>query len=150
MIQRIQTLYLLLSTLLVATLFFVPLADLTGKDGLLYQFTLAGLVSGSSMAHSKLPQLVLAGLVVGFCILSILLYRNRGLQIKVAYFTIFLLVGLLSLLFFSLLKSSEAIGASYSLKIFFTFPAIAVILVYMAIRGMVKDDNLVKSIDRIR
>jgi hypothetical protein len=44
----------------------------------------------------------------------------------------------------------NTLGGEYSLKVFSSFPLVSAVLVYLAIRGIVKDENLVKSIDRIR
>ncbi len=154
MLQRIQTLYLLIADLLVVALFFVPFAEIPGKEGSLYQFDLSGVISrgtaGSPMMHSSWPVLILACLILILINLTILQFKNRMRQMKLSYFTIVLLIGLTALIYYYVWKSSNLMGSSYSLKIFFTFPLIASVFVYFAIRGIAKDELLVKSIDRIR
>ena len=154
MIQRIQTLYLLIADLLIAILFFVPLAEIAGKDGHLYLLNAAGLQSegaaGGANLISSWPLQILIGMLMLGLILVIFLFKDRVRQIKISYVAIVLQLILTGLICFYAWTGSNQIGGTFSLKIFFTFPLIAAVVVYLAVRGMVKDENLVKSIDRIR
>ena len=154
MIQRIQTLYLFIADLLVAMLFFVPFAEMSGKGGSLYRFDVSGVISegaaGGEIMQRSWPVLILTCLILILLNLIIFQFKKRVRQMKLSYFTIFLLIGLTALIYFYVWKSNDLMGGSYSLKIFFTFPLIASVFVYLAIRGIAKDELLVKSIDRIR
>ena len=154
MIQRIQTLYLLIADLLIAILFFVPFAEIAGKDGGLYLLNVAGLqAEGTSLGAFQLktwPLQILMVMILLGLILIIFQYRNRVWQIKLSYAAILLQIILSTLIGFYAWSGSTLAGGTFSLKIFFTFPLLAAVIVFLAIRGMVKDENLVKSIDRIR
>ena len=154
MIQRIQTLYLFIADLLVAILFFVPFAEISGKEGSLYRFDVLGVIcegaTGGAIMQLSWPVLLLACLILILLNLTIFQFKKRVRQMKLSYFTIFLLIGLTALIYFYVWKSSSLMGGSYSLTIFFIFPLIASVFVYLAIRGIAKDELLVKSIDRIR
>jgi hypothetical protein len=154
MIQRIQTLYLLIADLLIATLFFVPFAEMSGNQGRLFLFNLSGIISegaaNGNISQKSWPLFILACLILVFLSYIIFLYKNRMRQKRFAYLAIFLLIGFTASIYFSVWKCSNLLGGNYSIKIYFTFPLIAAVFVYLAIRGIARDEQLVKSIDRIR
>jgi hypothetical protein len=55
-----------------------------------------------------------------------------------------------ALLYYYTWSSSHLTGGDMQARLFAEFPTIALILVFLAILGIRKDENLVKSIDRIR
>ncbi len=73
--------------------------------------------------------------------ITIFLFKNRKLQIKITYFLIFINFLLFAALYFS--NSPNNLSA-------ILIPAIAIASAYMAIRYIKKDDALVRSADRIR
>ena len=151
MIQRIQTLYLLIAVLLLAMLFFVPLAELADKNGALYQFSVFGIVqegASNGLVQRCWPVFILVCLVLIILNLIILNFKRRTTQIKLSYVVIFLMICLTGLVYFYV--SSNNLGGTYAFKLYASFPLEAAIFVFLAIRGIVKDENLVKSIDRIR
>ncbi len=147
MIQRIQTVYLLISAVLVALLFVLPFAEIA-KDGSIYLFNfkgilLDGVLKENGLAISALISIILA--LHGFAILS---FKNRIRQLRVTVFTILLMIGLFGLFFFFTYYSFS--GSEISYKISMVFPLVAAILDYLAIRAIGKDEALIRSIDRIR
>ncbi len=153
MIQRIQTLYLILADLLLASLLFLPLAELTDKSGTFYHLNASGVFKDGVegvFVQNNWPILGLISLILATIIFTIFQFRNRSLQIKLGYINILLLIGLMVLIYFFAWNSSNALGGSYALKLQTSFPLVAAVFTYLAIRGIVKDENLVKSIDRIR
>jgi hypothetical protein len=154
MIQRIQTLYLLIAALLVASLFVVPFAELTGKDGAQYLFNISGITvnssNGSAILDSTWPVLVLVCLSLIILVISIFLFKNRITQIRVSYINISFLFGLKALMYYYTWSGNNLPAGGLHSKIYSTLPLIAAILVFIAIRNIRKDENLVKSIDRIR
>ena len=154
MIQRIQTLYLLIADLLIAMLFILPFAELSGKEGKVFEFHLTGLVAGNAgnlgIELNTWPLLAITSLIFGVIVLVIFQYKNRPLQIKLTYLTTILLLGLTGLLYFYVLKVNTISGGTYSFGLASTFPLIASVCVWLASRGIMKDEKLVRSIDRIR
>ncbi len=154
MIQRIQTLYLLLADLLIASLFFFPIAEFIGKDKNMYWLYLSGLKSTDSLEVEKTQEfwlvLLLSSVILLMINLIIFQYRNRKRQLIFSNLTVMLLLGLTSMMYFDIWKIRGLLGGSYSMQPTFTFPLIAMILIYLAMRGIKKDEDLVKSIDRIR
>jgi hypothetical protein len=121
MIQRIQTLYFFLVFCLMMVLLFVP-------------FTV-----------SLLSNIEASGIAL-LAIIAIFLFKNRKLQIWFGY--IILLVILLDYVLFFVFSFNPAIFASGILT--FLIPFIAGVLDFLAIRGIKKDEKLVRSADRLR
>ena len=88
-------------------------------------------------------------LVVGFVALgTIFLYRKRMLQIRLTLFSIILLVGYYATLvtFVLMLKGENSFAPSWTLCL----PLVAIVLNWLAIRAIGKDEMLVKAYERLR
>jgi hypothetical protein len=81
---------------------------------------------------------------------TIFQYKNRKRQIRLSYLCIVSLLVLKALLYYYTWNSSHLTGGDLQARLYAEFPTIAAILVFLAILGIRKDENLVKSIDRIR
>ncbi|TKG94371.1 DUF4293 family protein [Puteibacter caeruleilacunae] len=154
MIQRIQSAYLLISLILVAILFAFPLIDFVGNDGVIYFLDFAGFYkvasSGNELLYSGWPVASLIGIICVLHLAILFLYKKRILQMRMTVFSIMLLLGYFGLSFYLATKYAGLIEGSYSFKVSFIFPLIAIILDYLAIRAIGKDEALIRSIDRIR
>jgi hypothetical protein len=155
-IQRIQTVYLIIAGILVLILFFVPFAWIAGKDGTFYQLDINGILSGgirrNDIIYNVLPLITICAvsLSLSLILLTIFLFKNRILQIRLSSATIFVLLGLGGLIYYYVRSSAKLTSGSYSFNIYILFPVIAGIMIYLAIRAIRKDELLVRSIDRIR
>ncbi|MBL7968092.1 MAG: DUF4293 domain-containing protein [Prolixibacteraceae bacterium] len=147
MIQRIQTLYLLVSAILIAFLFALPFAEIA-KDGAIYLFDFKGISLNGAVTENGIAISILIGLVLAIHGFAILSCKNRIRQMRVIVFTILLMLGLFGMFFFFTYYSFS--GAQISFKISMVFPLVAIILDYLAIRAIGKDEALIRSIDRIR
>jgi hypothetical protein len=147
MIQRIQTVYILLAGILAATLFKLKLADLS-VNGELMQFFAKGIFKGEEVVFDGLPILLFVGLITLLHLAVIFLFKKRVLQIRMLVFTIILLLGLFGMFFYFTYAGFE--GAKVAFKIPVAFPLIAVILDWLAVRAIGKDEALIRSLNRIR
>lgn len=147
MIQRIQTVYVLMAAIITALLFNFDFAELA-VNGELYVFDATGILHGEEVVFDGLPVMGFIGLIILLHIAVIFMYKNRIRQIRVLAFTIILLLGLIGVMFYFLHAGFENPEVAY--KIPLTFPLIAAILDYLAIRAIGKDEALVRSLDRIR
>ncbi|MDR3340142.1 MAG: DUF4293 domain-containing protein [Candidatus Symbiothrix sp.] len=121
MIQRIQTVY-----------FFLV-------------FCLTGSLAFFSFTTTSLLLLVDAGIVAVLALVAIFLFKKRKLQIKTAWLIMLLL--LVAIVLFLIKGDGFSIAAiSYPILI----PFIAGIFNYLAIRAVKKDEQLVRSLDRLR
>lgn len=154
MIQRIQTLFILTAVILVSLLGFLPLAELASKDGQFFKATLLGIQSlGQTVTGSVYTYLFPAGvlvLVLAALFRTIFLYKNRVKQIKFAWISIRLLVIQVFANVWPVYRWGADNGATVSYKVSMALPLVAVVLVLLAIRNIRKDEELVKSVDRIR
>ena len=154
MIQRIQTVYLLLAEILLGILFFVPFAEISSKQGILYHANLQGIyqegAKGSEFFQSNLLVLLfwIACLIITG--LTIFMFKNRKRQVQVSIFNSILSLIISGLIFLKVLMVSNQLSGNYSLTVYLVFPVISAILIYLAIKAIEKDEMLVRSIDRIR
>ena len=133
--------------MLVASLFFVKLADLS-VEGELYTFSIKGIFNGDALVFDGLPILIFIGIIVLLHLVVIFMYKKRIRQIRMLVFTVILLLGLFGLFFY--FTYAGFTGAQVAFKVPVAFPVVAAILDYLAIRAIGKDEALVRSMDRIR
>lgn len=110
-------------------------------------------ITNSNGEHSfvtfPLFVVLLLSSALGFC--SIFLYRNRMLQARICIFNMLLLVGwyVLFAVYAQVVGYSES-QAAFAVLLPASFPAVAVILYFMARKSIIKDEKLVRAADRIR
>lgn len=152
MIQRIQSIYLLVVAMLMASLFIYPFAELLGADGQLFVFNFNGLsVNGEEGLYLlTIPPFILLSLIVLIPFASIFFYKKRIFQMRLNFINIILLLGYLGLNYYYIQNFSKQLDGIVSYHITAIFPIISVIITYLAIRAIGKDEALVRSMDRIR
>jgi len=152
MIQRIQTLYLLVVAILMGSLFFFPIAQLFGEQQEIYEFSFNGLrVLGEEELYvATWPTFVLLSIIVFIAFFSIFLFKKRVLQMRLNLFNMILMLGYIGLNYFYILNFDKQIGGKVAYELVTVFPLISIILTYLAIRSIGKDEALIRSIDRIR
>lgn len=152
MIQRIQTLFLGVALILMGLIAWLPLGEIAVGENI-YSFTIKGIsnqVSGESV-YSGIPLMILLAVMIVLQLIIINLYKKRILQIRIAIYNIILMLGFVLLSWFFVSSSIKALGGgSYMFKIALSFPIVCMILNYLAIRAIGKDEALIRSIDRIR
>ncbi len=153
MIQRIQSVYLFLAFLLVASLFFYPLATFltaTGDSIILDVIALKSFENGVNVEMSAYPLAVLSGILVLLIIGIIFLYKKRMLQARLSVIVMILLAGLGGMIYLYASMSAEKLSLPVTYTMVDVFPIVAIVLVFMARRRIIMDEALVKSYDRIR
>ncbi len=147
MIQRIQTLYMLASTILLGLLFILPFAEIE-MNQTFFEFNAWGINGEQEAFKNGWSIALLLGISTVLHLITIFLFKKRILQVRLMVFAILISLGLLGLLFFFVHQSFD--GATISYKIPIVFPLVIVILDYLAIRSIGKDIALLRSTDRIR
>jgi hypothetical protein len=136
MIQRIQSVYLLLAAGISA--------------GLIYVFHLW--ITSEGVKTFAKDELLFFGLFLGsaaLSLLSIFMFKNRKLQFVLGRLNIILNFILLGLLVYqSLNVSGEALVSEKGIGIF--IPILSIVLLALANKAIKKDEDLVKSVDRLR
>jgi hypothetical protein len=147
MIQRIQTVYLLISVILLGLLFALPLAEVS-HEGTIYLFNFKGIAVDGNIKQNGILISALITVLLALHGLAIAMFKARIKQMMVIKYAIVGLVGLLGIFFY--FTSFRYNGAAISYKIGFIFPLIIIVLDWLAIRAIGKDEALIRSIDRIR
>lgn len=147
MIQRIQTVFILLAGLLAATLYKFKLADLSVNNDLL-QFYAKGIFNDKNLVFDGLPVMILIGFIVILHLAVLFLYKKRILQIRMLVFSLILSLGLFGMFFYFTYAGFD--GAKIAFKVPVAFPVVVAILDWLAIRAIGRDEALVRSLDRIR
>lgn len=147
MIQRKQTLWLLIVAILACLTFAFPF--FTGISQKLYD----GLVDTAPQnsitelnALSNIVLLLVTASITIITLISIFLYKNRKQQRVLCFITLILSFGLIFLYFYY--KSQKYAGGNIALTSVFTF--LIPVFIVLAIRGINKDIYLLKSVDRLR
>lgn len=150
MIQRKQSIFLLLSALLGLVLLFVPNHSIITADGPtdIYLTPLQAPFASTS-AHYFAIVINFIGLLLAF--VTIFMYTKRTLQIKLCYVLMisWLIVGLM-FLFGSFVVMNEQITSVQKNYTALIVAIAGIIVNYFAARYIKKDIDLLKSADRIR
>lgn len=150
MIQRIQTLYLLLATALAAVTLCVPLMW-TAVDGEQIRLGAFFITSGGeTIGRTPYYLSVLLALTCALPLVTVFLFKRRMLQIRLCAAEAVLLVGsavMEAMIFWGPLGSrgdnAALLPASFA-------PLAALFFVWLAARAIFRDELLVRSLDRIR
>ena len=149
MLQRIQTVYLLIVAILMIVAMSLPVGNFIAADMSLTEFTNLALVSAEGVKDYT-PWAMFAVLIITAIItlVTIFLYKKRMLQIRLTLFTSVMLIGyyVLLVLFIIKFKGEMSFAPSWSICI----PIVCIVFNYLAIRGIGKDEMLVRAYDRLR
>jgi peptidoglycan/LPS O-acetylase OafA/YrhL len=155
MVQRIQSIYLFLTT-------FLPLLFLKGRflsfidnAGSTIYITFNRIYRATddeifSFTEKVWPQSVIIILISLLSLVAIVLFRNRRLQMRITLSVIALSACLIVSSFFYSMYIINSYGASIVPGIKMIIPFLILILAILAYRGIRKDERLVRSYDRLR
>jgi len=152
MIQRIQTIYLLICLIAWGFLFFNPIIGFTNEAGGAWMLYANGIkeVTGGKMVLGAVPMFVLFVLVEILALLSVLSYRRRALQLRVTVLNMilqFLSYGIIALY---AIQGKNLLQAHPALLFFSAMPLVACICSFLAFRGIRRDMLLLRALDRLR
>ena len=143
MIQRIQTIFLLLASVVSGGMIFV----FNLWNNLKEKVFALDLFLRESTLLKLIPILFLLSAIVSF--ISIFLFNNRKLQFVVGRIVILINLFLLGLLIYvSLTLPGEVSISEKGIGMF--LPILAILLIVLANKAIKKDEDLVKSVDRLR
>lgn len=154
MIQRIQTIWLLISAISSGLLLKGGIVNFIDKAGQKYYTGFSGIYklndSGSDLVNSSVPLAALIILIPVLSIISILLFKSRRIQKVITLILItfsLCLIILVSYYSFILMRNYDA---ELIPGIKMIIPLIILIAEFLAYKGISRDDLLVKSYDRLR
>lgn len=170
MIQRKQTLFLFIAGILMLVTYFAPLARFIGETNsvALYVYKVVGLVPGLETGLSPyfvIPLMSIVSVVVVLSFVTIFMFKNRMRQLLMVRFMLLLVLVYFGLYFFYYLNTLEKLTGGYPTYdyginipgsamqiplIVFVIPLVTAIMLFMASRGIINDEKLVRSADRLR
>ncbi len=155
MIQRIQTLYLLIVVILSSVTLFSPLVEFfDSATAISYVMNYKGIYqiqeTGNLFRNDVWMLTLLSAIIPLITLATIFLFKNRILQLRLTFFNTVLMAGWYAMLFIYIWFAKANLNADWTLEIVTAFPLINIILNLLAIRGIGKDEALVKSLNRIR
>lgn len=149
MIQRIQTIYLLVVTILMVVCMCTSVGSIISSDNQISEFTNLA-ISMADGTKDYAPWALFAILLV-VAILSfgtIFLFKKRMFQIRLTIFSSVMLIGYYMTLVALIFMIAD--DASFTPSWTICLPFAALVLNWLAIRGIGADEALVKAYDRLR
>ena|ERR1700744_4758980 len=155
MLQRVQSIYLLLASLALFALFLFPLVHNVYVDGKPVSVAVTGVYQDVNGQHTHTQ--FFAGLTIATAIIALIplviifLYKNRKQQIALCYSAVLVIVGYS----FWLAQEAKAVLGNIQLDthswgIGMFLSSLSLLLILLAIRNIKADEKLVKSADRLR
>lgn len=154
MIQRIQSLYLLIATALMSVALLMPVATFTATTGEVFTLSAFSLSSaGLSQSTIWMGILMVAATVLPF--ITLFLFKRRMLQVRLCAVEIVLLLGCVAFeaIYYYLSGANALENYDIEHRQFCwaaIMPILALVLSAMAARATFKDEVVVRSFDRIR
>ncbi len=139
-IQRIQTVYLLLAAIVTAVFAFVPVINVLNPDGVVE-------ISFNSL-HFGAWTMVLEILIVILAIIAIFKYRDLKTQIRLTNVLMLLIVTLIIVIAIMMWVLHDKLIMQFTPYI--VMPFVALILVWLAKKGIKHDKKLLADSERIR
>jgi hypothetical protein len=155
MIQRIQSIYLALVFIFSLLFLFLPMGYLEIENN---TFNIKAWGLQGDDLPSEIQASVIHGLLIVFLTATIMIlslvtifrYKKRLQQIQFGKLNILLHVGLVVLSFFYLDTFQQNYSGIFSYGAAVFMPLVSMILILLANRAIRKDENLVRSADRLR
>lgn len=160
MIQRVQTIYMLASVIAILTMHFFWLASYAMPEAT-FELNSLGLVCmtpGFETDRMCWDLFLMLLLMVALPLVTIFLYKKRKLQLRLLIFTAVLNALYYGLFFWRAsemsdyvfsLSTSQHLDESYNVVMLF-MPALSIFCLVMAMRGVIYDIALLKSLERLR
>jgi hypothetical protein len=155
MIQRIQSVYLLLTALLSGFFLNGSYLNLSEKSGAVIKVTLSEIIRQTgSQAPESLSNPILLTLFIALipllALITIFLFKKRTIQLWLAGALILLIAGFI--IVSGIYTNNVHLKYSADLIIGFKMivPVFQLVFAVLAFRGIKKDEELVKSYDRLR
>lgn len=157
MIQRIQTVWLLLASITLFLLFLFPYLQYFDNFGTAMNIKITGIYQGVSEGVVQVKSFILQTIVTVVLalvpLITIFYYKNRKKQLQITYLNIFLVI-LLAVWFYvssnnavlelnkNLVIENIGIGALLA--------PLDIVFLCLAAKGIRNDEKLIKSVDRLR
>ena len=149
MIQRIQSVYLLVITILMIICMCNPVGSIIASTNEISEFgNLCITLPDGTKDYAPWALFAILMVVAILSFVTIFLFKKRMLQIRLTIFSSIMLIGYYLALVALALMLAE--GTSFTPSWIICLPFVAIVLNWLAIRGIGADEALVKAYDRLR
>jgi hypothetical protein len=151
MIQRIQTIFLVLALTISTLMIFTPVASEMQNNDPLINLIHPSKISNPLLVNISIVEVVALTLTILICFICVFSFKKRNLQMRLCIVNIIFLILIAGMKVFShvfLPNIPEQTTTHFYLNI--AFPLINIFLYTLAYRHIRKDEHLVKSYDRLR
>jgi len=151
MIQRIQSIFMLLAAACMSFL-YLPSFEFAGSET--PEVRSAGLFTDgyfNSYDNTILVSLIAGAIALAF--INIFLFKNRSLQLLLSRITIVVIFSIIvvgGILFYLNFENRQSEMEHVNIRLGLFIPFVSMALLYFANKYIIKDNKLVKSMDRLR
>lgn len=150
MIQRIQTVFLLLAIICLGLFLWMPLIMVEANH---YTDSIQGYLVGHSVPIGDQPYIIfinaiLIGSAAGLTLIAIFLYKKRNLQMLLCVFAVILIAAAQAFVFYK--YQTKVFMGDVILRKWNLFSALAAVFELLAFVYIRKDEEKIKSLDRLR
>lgn len=159
MIQRIQTIWLFIASITILSLFLFPYVQFFDTSGIAMALKVNGALDstgGQNQLTTSLPSILqtIATVALGVLpLITVFNYKNRKKQVNLIIITIILTIPFSFWLFITASNAVNAAGRAITVSnigIGALLVPLYIIFLLLAIKGIRKDNRLIKSADRLR
>lgn len=140
MIQRIQTLFLILVIIAGIVFMFIPAAIVVSDDGIIHTFNGIG----------DIYTTILESLTVIIALITIMCYKKRILQIRLSAFNLVLQIGMPFLVWVIMDRLSNGSENDWHVQAGLGLPLVQAILTLLSIKYIFRDIIIIRNLDRLR
>ncbi|WP_375559334.1 DUF4293 domain-containing protein [Bernardetia sp. OM2101] len=155
MIQRIQSIFLLMVSILMGLTIFLPIwgkADGANKIEMNSIEMIQTLAGDLVMEQTTIYLAIIAGLTAILAFWNIFNFKNRRFQMKIGLFCMLLISAFIVISVFITYQAqdifSPEIGGVFGVGFF--LPVAAILFNWLSVRFIKKDEDMVRSADRLR
>jgi hypothetical protein len=154
MIQRLQTIWLISVALLSGFNCFGHICDFIDVSGNQFFISFSGIYKSTAdtelLVEKTLPISILLILIIVLSVVCVMLFKKRKLQLNVSLAVIILAVCLAcSIAWYSVIVL-KTYNTEFLTGLKTIFPLLIIFFALLSFRGIKKDEDLVKSYDRLR
>ncbi len=150
MIQRIQTVFLFLAIVALSLFLWFPLITVEAPN---FSSSVKGWELGHTLPVGDQPYIIFFNLILvasaaGLSLIAIFLYKKRNLQMLLCWFTIILIVTAQAFVFYKF--QTKVFMGDVVLRKLNLLSVVAIVFEILAFVYIRKDEETIKSLDRLR
>jgi hypothetical protein len=152
MIQRIQTVYLLIASLLLGFMVQQPIASFIIDDKVynLMSYKFVAEADAKDVIFYNYPLMVLIVVASILAFVTIFFFKKRRLQMRLTIFNILITIGIYPMIYYYYLQASAIKKLEFVFNYPVLFPLFAIIFLLLAFMGIRRDELVIQSLNRIR